>query len=105
GAGVSLEVFGRDRPPTASCVVVLERGILPDLYALGSVSYVGGGFRAPGLHAVVEPAAFGLPVLVGPEYAVSADAAALVAAGGAAVLPRREPAASMRAQWQRWAGH
>jgi 3-deoxy-D-manno-octulosonic-acid transferase len=105
GAGVSLEVFGRDRPPTAACVVVLERGILPDLYALGSVSYVGGGFRARGLHAVVEPAAFGLPVLVGPEYAASPDAVALVAGGGAAVLPRREPAASAKAQWQKWVQH
>ena len=34
------------------------------LYALATAAYVGGGFHAAGLHSVLEPAAFGAPVLL-----------------------------------------
>lgn len=68
-------------------VVLLDRfGILGDLYALADVAYVGGGFHAAGLHSVLEPAAFGAPVLFGPRNDKSRDAAKLVEAGGGAVV-------------------
>jgi 3-deoxy-D-manno-octulosonic-acid transferase len=57
-------------------------GVLGALYALADVAYVGGGFHAAGLHSVLEPAAFGVPVLFGPGGARVRDARALVAAGG-----------------------
>ena len=57
-------------------------GVLADLYALADVAYVGGGFHDDGLHSVVEPAAYGAPVLFGPRFDESRDAVALVAAGG-----------------------
>ena len=64
-------------------VIVVDRmGILGDLYALADCAYVGGGFHGAGLHSVLEPAAFGVPVLFGPRNSKSADAAALAAAGG-----------------------
>jgi 3-deoxy-D-manno-octulosonic-acid transferase len=64
-------------------VVIVDRvGILGDLYALADAAYVGGGFHAAGLHSVLEPAAFGAPVLFGPRFANSRDAALLIAAGG-----------------------
>ena len=62
-------------------VVVVDRvGVLGDLYALADVAYVGGGFHAAGLHSVLEPAAFGAPVLFGPRFASSRDAGLLIAA-------------------------
>jgi len=65
-------------------VVLVDRvGVLGDLYALADVAYVGGGFHAAGLHSVLEPAAFGVPVLVGPRHGASRDAGLLLAAGGA----------------------
>ncbi|MFM8566920.1 MAG: 3-deoxy-D-manno-octulosonic acid transferase [Gemmatimonadota bacterium] len=65
-------------------VVVVDRvGVLADLYALADVAYVGGGFHAAGLHSVVEPAALGVPVLIGPRHAGSRDAALLLAARAA----------------------
>ena len=68
-------------------VILLDRfGILGDLYALADVAYVGGGFHAAGLHSVLEPAAFGAPVLFGPRNDKSRDAAKLVEAGGGAVV-------------------
>lgn len=65
-------------------VVVVDRvGVLGELYALADVGYVGGGFGTAGIHSVLEPAAFGAPVLFGPRHANAREAAALVATGGA----------------------
>jgi 3-deoxy-D-manno-octulosonic-acid transferase len=64
-------------------VVLVDRvGVLGDLYALADVAYVGGGFHAAGLHSVLEPAAFGAPVVFGPRFANSRDARLLIAVGG-----------------------
>jgi 3-deoxy-D-manno-octulosonic-acid transferase len=50
-------------------VLIIDNiGMLSRLYAYGDFAYVGGGFRKRGLHNILEPAAFGLPVLIGPEY-------------------------------------
>ena len=71
--------------PTASTadVVLIDRvGVLGDLYALAAVAYVGGGFHAAGLHSVIEPAAFGVPVIFGPRHAASRDAGLLLECGG-----------------------
>jgi 3-deoxy-D-manno-octulosonic-acid transferase len=68
--------------PHADVVVVDRVGVLGDLYALADAAYVGGGFHTAGLHSVLEPAAFGAPVLFGPRFANSRDAALLIAAGG-----------------------
>src|SRR5204862_502249 len=50
-------------------VIVVDRvGILADLYALADVAFVGGGYHRAGLHSVLEPAVFGVPVAVGPHW-------------------------------------
>src|SRR5207249_1856676 len=59
-----------------SPVIVVDRvGILADLYALADVAFVGGGYHRAGLHSVLEPAVFGVPVIVGPHWHGSRDAA------------------------------
>jgi 3-deoxy-D-manno-octulosonic-acid transferase len=72
-------------------VVLVDRvGVLGDLYALAHVAFVGGGFHDAGLHSVLEPAAFGAPVLFGPRYHGSRDAVLLLehlAARSAADVP------------------
>ena len=68
-------------------VILIDRyGILGDLYALADVAYVGGGFQSAGLHSVLEPAAFGAPVLFGPRNEKSRDAAKLIDEGGGAMI-------------------
>jgi 3-deoxy-D-manno-octulosonic-acid transferase len=64
--------------PTTDVVLVDRLGVLGDLYALAEVAYVGGGFHAAGLHSVLEPAAFGVPVLFGPRHTASRDALILL---------------------------
>jgi len=78
--------FSAERIEAASLetdVIVVDRtGILGDLYADGHAAFVGGGFHGAGLHSVLEPAAFGLPVLFGPNNSTNPDAVPLAAAGG-----------------------
>ena len=68
---------------TQADVVLVDRvGVLGDLYALADIAFVGGGFHGAGLHSVLEPAAFGAPVLFGPQHRASRDATRLLADGG-----------------------
>lgn len=71
---------------TADLVVIDSVGVLARLYARATVAYVGGGFHRAGLHSVLEPAAFGVPVLFGPRHTQSRDAGLLLAAGGGFVV-------------------
>jgi 3-deoxy-D-manno-octulosonic-acid transferase len=49
-------------------VLIIDRiGLLRILYKYAFVSYVGGGFGKDGIHNVLEPAAFGNPVIWGPN--------------------------------------
>ncbi|HEX8693319.1 MAG TPA: glycosyltransferase N-terminal domain-containing protein [Longimicrobium sp.] len=84
--------------PAPDVVVVDSVGVLGDLYALADVAYVGGGYGTAGLHSVLEPAAFGAPVLFGPRHENAREAAALVEAGGGIPLPEGEwPGSELRA--------
>jgi 3-deoxy-D-manno-octulosonic-acid transferase len=81
----SLRLATIDEHAAAADVVLVNRfGILGDLYALADVSYVGGAFHSAGLHSVLEPAAYGAPVVFGPRHEKSRDAAILIEAGGGA---------------------
>ncbi|MFZ5432984.1 MAG: 3-deoxy-D-manno-octulosonic acid transferase [Calditrichota bacterium] len=57
----------------AAVMLINKTGILADLYRIGAVAYVGGGF-GKGVHSVLEPMAAGLPVVCGPQIVVSHEA-------------------------------
>lgn len=57
-------------------------GILTKIYSYADIAYVGGGFGNPGVHNILEPATFGIPIVIGPNYAHFAEATALVNMGG-----------------------
>jgi 3-deoxy-D-manno-octulosonic-acid transferase len=88
-----------DDAPDADVILVDRYGILGDLYALADVAYVGGGFQSAGLHSVLEPAAFGVPVLFGPRHDKSRDAAKLIEAGGGAAVTREADLSLRLADW------
>jgi 3-deoxy-D-manno-octulosonic-acid transferase len=56
-------------------------GMLSSLYQYGEMAYVGGAF-GKGLHNVLEPATFGMPVFFGPKYAKFNEAIQLIKVGG-----------------------
>ncbi|GGD13178.1 3-deoxy-D-manno-octulosonic acid transferase [Flavobacterium orientale] len=53
-------------------------GILTKIYSYADIAYVGGGFGNPGVHNLLEPATFGVPIIIGPNYSHFAEAIALV---------------------------
>ena len=57
-------------------------GILTKIYSYADLAYVGGGFGHPGVHNLLEPATFGVPIICGPYYSHFAEATALVQLGG-----------------------
>ncbi|HVX88808.1 MAG TPA: glycosyltransferase N-terminal domain-containing protein [Gemmatimonadales bacterium] len=83
-------------------------GVLAALYGAGQMAYVGGGYRKAGLHSVLEPAAWGMPVAMGPRWVESRDAALLREAGAAVGLPDRlgaeDPMLTLTRTWAGWIG-
>lgn len=83
-------------------VLLVDRvGMLGDAYSIGQLAFVGGGFHAAGLHSVLEPAAFGMPVLFGPGHAASRDARLLLDADAALALPDGAALESTLESWAR----
>jgi 3-deoxy-D-manno-octulosonic-acid transferase len=81
--GLRVARLGAPSQRDADVVIVDRVGVLGDLYALADVAFVGGGFHAAGLHSVLEPAAFGAPVIFGPRHHASRDATLLLDADAA----------------------
>ncbi|MGS0525158.1 3-deoxy-D-manno-octulosonic acid transferase [Zobellia nedashkovskayae] len=49
-------------------VLIIDNiGLLTRIYSYADIAYVGGGFST-GLHNTLEPAVFGIPVIIGPNY-------------------------------------
>ena len=99
GHALTLARIDADDATGADVILVDRFGILGDLYALGDVTYVGGGFQAAGLHSVLEPAAFGVPVLFGPRHEKSREAARLIVSGGGAAVTREADLSLRLADW------
>ncbi|WP_047246420.1 3-deoxy-D-manno-octulosonic acid transferase [Maribacter thermophilus] len=62
-------------------IIVDTIGLLTKIYSYGDIAYVGGGF-ATGLHNTLEPAVYGIPVIIGPRYKGFLEAEDLIELGG-----------------------
>lgn len=85
--------------PAADVVLVDRVGVLGDLYALADIAYVGGGFHRAGLHSVLEPAAFGKPVIFGGPFARSRDAHLLLANSAARSVNDSSELVAVISEW------
>jgi 3-deoxy-D-manno-octulosonic-acid transferase len=65
-------------------------GILTKIYSEADIAYVGGGFGNPGVHNILEPATFGVPIVIGPNYSHFAEATALVNMEGCISISNRK---------------
>ncbi|MDG1824491.1 MAG: glycosyltransferase N-terminal domain-containing protein [Flavobacteriaceae bacterium] len=64
-------------------VLVLDTvGLLSSCYQYAQIAYVGGGMGTKGLHNILEPAATGIPIVIGKNYASFPEAVQLVNTGG-----------------------
>ena len=57
-------------------------GYLSKVYSYADIAYVGGGAGKTGLHNILEPSVFGIPILIGKHYAKFPEAKALIDLGG-----------------------
>ena len=66
----------------ARVLIIDNIGLLSSIYQYGNVAYIGGGF-GKGIHNILEPSVYGLPVVFGPRYHKFREAVELIRQGGA----------------------
>ncbi|MCF8331810.1 MAG: 3-deoxy-D-manno-octulosonic acid transferase [Bacteroidales bacterium] len=71
-----------DTPPETDILVINTIGILSSVYQYADIAYIGGGF-GKGIHNTLEAAAFGIPVIFGPNYKQFREARDLIRHGAA----------------------
>ncbi|MBN2570844.1 MAG: 3-deoxy-D-manno-octulosonic acid transferase [Ignavibacteriales bacterium] len=72
-------------------IIIDSIGILLTLYYYADVAYVGGSFKQ-GIHNVLEPAVYGIPVLFGPKIQNSQEAQYLEEIGGGIIVRNKKDA-------------
>jgi 3-deoxy-D-manno-octulosonic-acid transferase len=75
--------------PNTSTLIIDNIGILSSLYQYADVAYIGGGFGA-GIHNILEAAAFGMPVIFGPNYERFKEARDLIELNAAFSISNQE---------------
>ncbi len=101
--GVPRPIRLSESPDQPAPVMVVDRvGVLATLYRAATLAYVGGGFGRAGLHSVLEPAASGVPTIMGPRWQSSREAGLLLMAGGAVALPALGPVDDLTVRWSEW---
>lgn len=70
-------------------LIVDTIGLLTKIYSYADIAYVGGAFGT-GLHNTLEPAVFGIPIIIGPEYQGFKEAEALVSQKGVLTVNDKE---------------
>ncbi len=85
GATVRYSVADENQLREARVLLMDNIGMLASIYKYGKIAYIGGGFGT-GIHNILEPMAFGLPVIFGPRYQKFAEAQSMVEQGGAVAI-------------------
>lgn len=65
-----------------SVLIINCIGLLSKLYSYADIAYVGGAMGKTGLHNILEPATFGVPIVIGKNYNDFPEAASLRQLGG-----------------------
>ena len=73
-----LKQVQHDKIEAFQVFIIDTIGILTKIYSYADIAYVGGGFGNPGVHNILEPATFGVPVVIGPNFSHFVETTALV---------------------------
>jgi len=79
---IRYSIIAKNSASDADLLILDNIGLLSSVYRHGSMAYVGGGF-GKGIHNVLEPAVFAVPVFFGPNYFKFSEAKELLEVGGA----------------------
>ena len=64
----SIAKGNTDSIETAHVFIIDTIGLLAKIYSYADIVYVGGGAGTKGLHNILEPATFGVPIVIGKNY-------------------------------------
>jgi len=76
-------------PADYEVLIIDTIGLLTKIYSYADIAYVGGAFKT-GLHNTLEPAVFGIPVVIGPEFQKFQEAVDLVDRKGILTVSNKE---------------
>lgn len=65
-----------------SVFIIDTIGLLSKIYSYADIAYVGGAMGNTGLHNVLEPAVFGVPIIIGKHHQKFPEAAQMITNGG-----------------------
>ena len=82
----------------ARVMIIDNIGMLSSAYRYAYIAEVGGGF-GKGIHNVLEPACWGIPVLFGPEHLRFREALELIVNGGAATFKNFDEFEAIMDRW------
>ena len=85
----AIKYSDAQKNPDAQVLIVDNIGLLSAIYQYGDIAYIGGGFGV-GIHNTLEAAAFGIPVIFGPNYQKFKEAKDLIQLGGAKSISNKE---------------
>jgi len=77
----------------AQVLIIDSIGLLTSVYAYANIAYVGGGFGA-GIHNILEPATYGIPIIIGPKYQKFNEAIELIQHKASFVIHTKDELAS-----------
>lgn len=71
-------------------LIVDNVGLLSKIYGSASIAYVGGAMGSTGLHNILEPAVFGVPIIIGQNYDRFPEAKAMIETAGVTSVKNTE---------------
>lgn len=71
---------------SSKVLIVDTIGLLSRIYSYANIAYVGGALGTTGLHNTLEPAVFGIPIIIGPNHQKFPEAQAMIDNGGMFVV-------------------
>ncbi|MBI5914040.1 MAG: 3-deoxy-D-manno-octulosonic acid transferase [Bacteroidetes bacterium] len=80
-APIRFSALKNGQVSTVRALLIDSVGLLSSLYQFGKIAYVGGGF-GKGIHNILEPAAYGIPVVFGSNFQKFEEAKSLAHEGG-----------------------
>ncbi|WP_397364805.1 3-deoxy-D-manno-octulosonic acid transferase [Olleya sp. R77988] len=72
-------------------VIIIDTiGLLSKIYSYADIAYVGGAMGTTGLHNILEPAVFGVPIIIGKNYSKFPEAFDMIANKGVISVTNNE---------------
>jgi len=91
-SGISTIRFSYKNDYVNEKIILIDSiGILLTLYFYADIAYVGGSFKQ-GIHNVIEPAVYGIPVIFGPKNKNSQEAQVMINKGCGIVIKNKKEA-------------